>query len=239
MNSVIPILGHNRLDYIRRLLDEGHKLIVKGGQDWVEGSLQVASALKAAKENWPANIGFSAWLKQEKLDVFSHQDRSALINLASDIELARAILTETDSRSYQRIWAANKKRFTSASKTPRPQRKSGYKKGRVMIFREMKLGTETMQKIKGTSLDSAEEMDELIMLNRGAVPGELTSRVAQLVADAVEGKEVSAIAAGGAHKVMALVQAWRKRMVASWLRASKEERLALIKHLTEHLEDSK
>jgi outer membrane biosynthesis protein TonB len=39
---------------------------------------------------------------------------------------------------------------------------------RATIHRTMKLGEATMAKIKGTSLDSAAEMDELVILNRGA-----------------------------------------------------------------------
>lgn len=62
------------------------------------------------------------------------------------------------------------------------------------IHREMKLGEALMAKIRGTSLDSAAEMDELIMLNRGAPQGEMTPTVKQLVEDAAVGKEVSAIA---------------------------------------------
>src|SRR5262249_572247 len=41
--------------------------------------------------------------------------------------------------------------------------------------------------------DSAREMDELIVLNRGAAEGEHTEPVKQLVAAAVAGKKVSAI----------------------------------------------
>jgi hypothetical protein len=76
-----------------------------------------------------------------------------------------------------------------------PHGKPRRKKGSGMIFREMKLGTDTVNKIKGTSLDQAVEMDELIYLNRGAQPGELTPIVAQLVADAAAGKDVSALTA--------------------------------------------
>lgn len=58
----------------------------------------------------------------------------------------------------------------------------------------MKLGEDTIAKIKGTALDRADEMDALIKLNRGAAPGTLTKDVQQLVEDAAAGKNVSAIA---------------------------------------------
>jgi hypothetical protein len=123
----------------RRRRRDHSRLIVKGGQDWVEGSLQVADALKAAKENWPANITFGTWLKENKLDHWNHHDRSALINLASDIELARSILTETENKSYKLIWQQHKKRFVQMDKTPRiTSRKPRRKKGSGNLFREMK-----------------------------------------------------------------------------------------------------
>jgi hypothetical protein len=60
-------------------------------------------------------------------------------------------------------------------------------------YREMKLGADVVAKIKGTSLDSAQEMDELIVLNRGAPEGGQTEIVKRLVADAVTGKQISAV----------------------------------------------
>jgi Protein of unknown function (DUF3102) len=64
---------------------------------------------------------------------------------------------------------------------------------RHAIYREMKLGADVMAKIAGTSLDSAREMDELIILDRGAPEGGHTPIVERLVADAAAGKDVSAV----------------------------------------------
>ncbi len=64
---------------------------------------------------------------------------------------------------------------------------------RRKLFRRMKLGNETVDMLSGTSLDNAREMDELVILNRGASQGELTDIVKRLVADAAAGKNVSAI----------------------------------------------
>jgi hypothetical protein len=64
---------------------------------------------------------------------------------------------------------------------------------RPMIYRRMELDDVTVDALKGTSLDSAAEMDALVFLNRGAQPGNHTDVVAQLVADAIAGKVVSAI----------------------------------------------
>jgi hypothetical protein len=66
---------------------------------------------------------------------------------------------------------------------------------RATILREMKLGDDTVDALKTTSLGSAREQDALIFLNRGAPEGEHTPIVKQLVADAIAGKDVSAVAA--------------------------------------------
>ena len=47
-----------------------------------------------------------------------------MINLASDLTLARRILSETKSRSYELIRRENKSRFASARKPPRDALKS-------------------------------------------------------------------------------------------------------------------
>ena len=63
---------------------------------------------KATEEDWA-----------HMLETFGKLDSSAraLIGLASDIEPARAVLAESDSRSYQLIWRTSKSRFYIAIKT--------------------------------------------------------------------------------------------------------------------------
>jgi DNA-binding Lrp family transcriptional regulator len=74
-------------------------------------------------------------------------------------------------------------------------RKQPSRRNRIpSLHRAAKLGEETVAKIKGTSLNNAREMDELVVLNRGAAKGELTPIVKRLVEDAAAGKDVSAIA---------------------------------------------
>jgi hypothetical protein len=62
------------------------------------------------------------------------------------------------------------------------------------INRKMKLGEDNIRKLPGTSLSSAKEQDELVVLNRGAPPGELTDEVRILIERAVAGEAVSALA---------------------------------------------
>jgi hypothetical protein len=63
---------------------------------------------KATEEDWA-----------HMLETFGKLDSStrALIGLASDIELARTVLAESDSRSYQLIWRTSKSRFYITIKT--------------------------------------------------------------------------------------------------------------------------
>lgn len=120
-------------------------------------------------------------------------------------------------------------------KEPPPARKkrSLNPGSRATLLRTLKLGEKAMKKIRGTSLDSAEELDELVVLNRGAAEGELTPVVRQLVEDAAAGKEVSAVAASnamGARRLVTttLVAAWRKRMVSTWEQATEADRTKFV-----------
>jgi hypothetical protein len=114
-----------------------------------------------------------------------------------------------------------------------------YRKGRGILHRRAKLG-DVVDRVQGTPLDTAPELDELIRLNRGAAPGELTPIVEQLVADAVAGKPVSARAYSANAGLMAsrklnLIAAWNRRMIFSWEQASKAEQVRLIEHLMERM----
>jgi hypothetical protein len=61
----------------------------------------------------------------------------------------------------------------------------------VTTIRTM-LGDELIAKLQGTSLDRLDEYDALVVLNRGAEPGQLTPVVKGLIEDAIAGKDVSA-----------------------------------------------
>jgi hypothetical protein len=84
--------------------------------------------------------------------------------------------------------------------------------------RAAKLGEDTVARLHGTSLGTARELDELIVLNRGSPHGELNDIVRKLVDDAVAGKAVSAIATGAAIENGAPVEShdYLKALVVSW-----------------------
>jgi hypothetical protein len=61
------------------------------------------------------------------------------------------------------------------------------------VARRTKLGDATVNRLRGTSLSSAKEMDGLLELNFGAPDGAHTEIVKKLIADALAGKKVSAV----------------------------------------------
>jgi hypothetical protein len=122
----------------------------------------------------------------------------------------------------------------------RKKRQAPYNRERAMLHRRAKLGDETVDKLKGTSLDSAKEFKELIVLNRGAAPGELTDVVKQLVEDAIAGKPVSArvrAAEIGPTRYIkqSLLKAWNKRMIFIWEMAPSDEQSRLVEYLMNHM----
>lgn len=252
MNTVVAF-GHNRLDHIKRRIIDARIRVVRGGSEWIEGSLEIAIAMREGRDAVPENISFSGWLKQNNLNYYDKNDRAALIGMASDIELARTVLAESSSRSYQMIWTKHKNRFPSVRKKPTVEsaqvessptnRKRRHMPGRAQLFRTMKLGDEAMNKIKGTSLDSSDELDELVMLNRGAPEGKLTEVVARLIDDAARGEPVSAIVKGvemgggrrGPVKPQ-LMAAWNHRMIVPWKLAKPDERVDLVRLLLKDLD---
>ncbi|MBR0879669.1 hypothetical protein ACVMGC_001074 [Bradyrhizobium barranii subsp. barranii] len=240
--SNVVSIGHNRIDFLKRQILDGHQRLESNSADWVEASMQVATALREARDAIPADVSFSAWLKRNGLDFFTHQNRAALIGMANDPDLARVILAETESRSYRQIWEQHRKRFTSTGKPPAgSKRPITRNRTRNMNWRIMKLGQKVVDRIKGTSLDSQREMDELVMLNRGVPEGELTEVVERLVDDAAAGKPVSAVAEGARLSGKpppppdALIAAWNKRMIAPWQQADHATRERFVEYLIDQL----
>jgi ribosomal protein L18E len=249
LRIVAPPQRPAHLDQIKRRIIEGHDRLGKGHAEWVEGSLQIATALLEGRECMPADVSFSQWLKDNKLDFFHGHDRAALLKLATNLELAREVLSKAESRSYRLIWQQAKGRFDSAVKphTEKPGRRKRQRKSAsvLKINRAIKLGEDTIALIHGTSLDSSEEQDELIVLNRGMPHGELNDTVRKLVEDAVAGKAVSAIAMGAAIEKRAplsankLIDAFKKRMTFIWRQCDIEACEALIYYLIDDVEDRK
>lgn len=87
---------------------------------WVEATLSLAVTLGEARDRCGGDdTKFGIWLAENQLDFdgLGHQTRAALINMASNLPLARVKLEETERSSWQHIWAEEMKdAFTHASK---------------------------------------------------------------------------------------------------------------------------
>jgi len=75
----------------------------KGRQEWIEGTLELASLLLKARRKFASHNKFSEWCKKTCPDL-NHQDRAALINMAKDLSFTRSILEQTKRTAWQNIW---------------------------------------------------------------------------------------------------------------------------------------
>jgi hypothetical protein len=90
-------------------------MCAEGIERWIEGSIAKAIVLYAARNKFPSDPEFGAWLDENKICI-NHSDRAALIGLGSFGESRiREILSTAGSRSYQVIWNTNKLRIIEAS----------------------------------------------------------------------------------------------------------------------------
>jgi hypothetical protein len=117
---------------------------------------------------------------------------------AGDVETVTTSVDTMGRRQRAKKTQKKKSAESESGKQPPRSRLSTRNTTTANILRRMKLGDEVVDKLAGTSLGSAAEMDELIILNRGAPEGEHTDIVEKLIADAVAGKDVSAVATAAA-----------------------------------------
>jgi hypothetical protein len=83
----------------------GHQRAERGSQEWVEGVLEMASAMHEARDHFQNDDRrFGIWTIENEIDFFNQDDRNALVNMGAHLELARIVLEETQRRSFQLIW---------------------------------------------------------------------------------------------------------------------------------------
>jgi DUF3102 family protein len=176
-------------------------------------TLQVGEELAKARDIFRYRKdegGFAGWVESRL-----HYSRSTAYNLISVFEqfggqevskcldtLGRSVLflisapsTPPEARTAVLEHAKNGERLTHAQVKEVVDTAKGHKPPNRTraILRELKLGADTIAKLKGTTLGKAKEQDELVFLNRRAAPGTLAPIVQQLIAAAVAGKPVSAV----------------------------------------------
>jgi hypothetical protein len=90
-------------------------------EQWVAATLDLCRHLAEAREQFKANQDFNKWLDIKDLGeaVLNHQDRAAAIAMGEDLKTAEKILTTTERRSLQHIYA-KEFRVTHVSKTTKP-----------------------------------------------------------------------------------------------------------------------
>jgi Protein of unknown function (DUF3102) len=178
------------------------------GKRVVADIIEIGRRLADCRDNHLAHKQWLPWIEKEFgwsdqtarnfINVYEQSKSKNFLNLdlpISSLYLLAAPSTPEAARTEiiaraeagEAIKIADVKQTIETAKGRKPRNLAGAK-----IFRGLKLGEEVVAPLKGTSLDSAEEMDELIILNRGAAAGELTDPVKELVALAVAGEAVSA-----------------------------------------------
>lgn len=83
-----------RVDHARR---------ERGDNEWRAGTLDLCIHLAQARGTFSNDRDFSAWLKDNKLDVLSQFDRAAAIAMGLHPETAKEVLDRTERRSLQYI----------------------------------------------------------------------------------------------------------------------------------------
>lgn len=81
-----------------------HERTQHGRQEWIEGTIELAIELAAARAEFPSNHGFGVWLAENDIDDYTKDDRAALIGMGENIDITRRVLAETDRMSWHWIW---------------------------------------------------------------------------------------------------------------------------------------
>jgi hypothetical protein len=145
------------LDRIGRRIDAAFKRTREGESEWTEGSIELMQALREGRERFPGDRAFGKWLKSGGHDHVNKDDRAALLNMASDLTIARDVLTKTDRRSYRLIWDETQSRFRSAAK-PRRTKPPGVKQAQ----RSINLHEEVWQQAKACAAAAKISVAEMI-----------------------------------------------------------------------------
>jgi hypothetical protein len=243
---------------IKQRILAAQERIGRGEADWLEGTLEIAVALLEARaEVGDDNNRFNHWLKFNKLDFYTKDDRAALIHVGADLPLARTVYTEESTMSVRALWGRMRERYRkdkkesglrNAAKTPndteptskpadpmrqRPPRST--KRG--LIARTIKLGPDTIARIKNTPLDTPQEMDAMIELNR--IDQSITER---LMDEAAAGSnsvsavaEVTRIGRKPGPTGKKLIEEFNRRMHSIWRSSSPNAQTGLIEHLMNNM----
>jgi hypothetical protein len=115
-------------DYaFKKEIREGHEQETQGRDLWRVGVMRQAIALAEKREQFKSDNAFGAYLAENDLDFYTHQDRAAYIKLGQNPDAARIALEET-TRSSVRLIVSEElpeiiNRFTNTGKPTNSEHK--------------------------------------------------------------------------------------------------------------------
>lgn len=94
------------LDIAWMKIESGLQQETEGRKFWIEGTITLIEILHAARNRLGSDQAFGAWLTENGYgeDRINRHDRSALLNMALDLDVTCAVLEETHRRSWRYIW---------------------------------------------------------------------------------------------------------------------------------------
>jgi hypothetical protein len=118
VNLTIVPQGTSPLDVLAARHRAAWDKVQHGRQEWVEGTLELASVLAEERKLLPDNTDFSRWLERNGLAKIDKNVRAALIGMAGDLAATREALEKTDNTNWRYIWETKlRKSLSSSAKT--------------------------------------------------------------------------------------------------------------------------
>jgi len=111
-----------KLEELNRQITAAFERTKIGHQEWIDGTLELATALATARCEFASDNKFSDWCSKHCPDLNPH-DRAALINMAKDPSVTRKVLEDTKRNSWKYIWEKEmKQRFVQVDTRDKPRK---------------------------------------------------------------------------------------------------------------------
>ena len=98
--------GKSNLDLAWVKIQNARQQETEGKKLWIEGTLELISILDDAHKRLGSDQAFGTWLSDNGYgeNRITRHDRSALLNMAADLNLTLEVLAQTHRRSWRHIW---------------------------------------------------------------------------------------------------------------------------------------
>jgi hypothetical protein len=96
----------SKLDLAWGKIEDGLQQEAEGHKLWIEGTLELINILDDARNRFPSDKEFGAWLTDNGYgeNRIKRNDRRALLNMAEHPQHTREVLNQTHRRSWRLIW---------------------------------------------------------------------------------------------------------------------------------------